>query len=494
MKNVVSYIAILTLILGLGSCSDFLDRDSSNEISQDDLYKTVEGAEMALTGLYSKLSDYSYLGQNMLVVPEFKSGNIKFNPALGGSSINRTQFVASYEFSHVAQELDSDDDVIHNFYQYLYDYLYQANNIIEKVPGVPTSNVAKRDQILGEALAIRAMLHFDLTRLYAQPYIYGKNGRHWGVVNLTQNISFLDQPARARLYENYDQIIEDLTLAIDLMKAPRKGSIREAYFSAEAAKALLARVYLYKGDWLMAKEYADQVIKSGAYRLTDNWNLVMAWQQSQPSMEDIFMIDLSNMTSALISEIYGIESTGVFQNGQLDVVYKTERAAVATSDLLALYDEGDVRLQLFANSSPTNADSPKITRKFSNASLKERFTPVIRLAEIYLIRAEASAELGQNVQARSDLNTIRKRANPNASNIISSGEALIEEIMKERRRELCFEGHTYFDLIRKGKGIVRPDFNGAQNGDVEFPSDLLVLPIRQKALDYNENLIQNPGY
>ena len=55
-------------------------------------------------------------------------------------------------------------------------------------------------------------------------------------------------------------------------------------------------------------------------------------------------------------------------------------------------------------------------------------------------------------------------------------------------------GYTYFDLIRKGKGIVRPDFNGAQNGDVEFPSDLLVLPIRQKALDYNENLIQNPGY
>ena len=102
--------------------------------------------------------------------------------------------------------------------------------------------------------------------------------------------------------------------------------------------------------------------------------------------------------------------------------------------------------------------------------------------------AEASAEDADVVQARSDLNTIRQRADASATTISPSGQALIDAIMVEKRKEFAFEGHTYYDFIRKGKGIYRTDFNGVDNKDVPFPSEKFILPFPKSAVEHNPNL------
>ncbi len=157
-----------------------------------------------------------------------------------------------------------------------------------------------------------------------------------------------------------------------------------------------------------------------------------------------------------------------------------------------LYQEGDVRKGLFAQQM-----GKTLTTKWTEFSgSKDHYTPVVRLAEMYLIRAEASLNLPvtDEVQARADLDVIRKRANPAAAGLQLSGAALKEELFLERRRELAFEGHLFFDVVRMGRDLKRVDCNALQNVNVDYPSNLFVLPIPEDAVTRNEYMIQNEGY
>ncbi len=479
MKKLLYILPIL--LISFYSCDDFLDRDAENEISNEELFSTVEGAGFALSGVYASLTSPDYYGQNMLVVPEFKSGNIKFSKGVSSANINK--FSATYNFTHIAEE-DNNDDTSQNFYKQLYETLNSVNNIINYLPAVETTNQSLKNQIMGEAMVIRALIHFDLSRLYAQPYLYSVNGDHMGVVTLTETPDVFDQPSRSKLYQTYDQIEQDLLDAIPLLTMQRPGNIAKANINSNTAQALLARVYLYKKDWNNAIKYSSEVIKN--YTLVPNGELVESWLSSIPSQEDIWVLNMSNRTSRYISEIYGVVTDDD----------EEEHTATVTKDLYELYSEGDKRLELFklANYTGGTVYSDTVSIKFSSNNQRERFIPVVRLSEMYLTRAEASAENKDYIQARADLEMIMKRANPSVGSVSLSGQALIDEIMKERRRELCLEGHTYFDFIRKGKGIVRKDFNGTDNKNIEFPNNNLILPIPYHEVEYNDNMEQNEGY
>lgn len=472
MKAQFKLIYVLLLSISITSCEDFLDREPKGTISNSDLFSTIDGLNYATIGIYSDFASSNYASSILIPYSEFRSGNIKMSNAYIASMFNKIG--PSFEFRNT---FDDDDDQILNSYDNFYRIIRQCNNVIEAVEtnNYPETNTAKRCK--GEALFFRAMAHFDLCKVFAQPYGYTSLGTHKGVVLMTRNEEVFTQKAPNKVYEVYDQIIEDLQNADTLLQGnSRTWGIKQAWVSSNAAKALLARVYLYKNDWTNAIKYATLVIKE-PYILVPNPNLVSSWESTYTSTEDIFMADLTTFVSRSISLYYGNADPAE------TAVYGT-----ITKDIIDLYDPADTRLNLIKVFPGNNKDT--ITIKFSSKGLTERYVPIIRLAEMYLIRAEASAEIGDPIQARSDIDVIRKRANPAAADITLSGQALKDEIFLERRRELAFEGHTFYDFTRRGKNIVRTDCNATVNQNVTYPSDLLIVPFPKDAVDLNPLLNQ----
>lgn len=489
MKKIIYILPIL--LISLFSCSDFLDRDAENEVSNDELFSTVEGAEFALNGVYGTMTAKDYYGGNMLTVPEFKSGNIKFSREV--STAYEGQYEAAYGFNHVADDEDN-SDTSQDMYSHLYELLNQVNNIISYLPDVETLNPDLKNQIMGEALALRALFHFDLCRLYAQPYAYSINGQNLGVATLLNPIDLFYEPYRLKLYETFEIIRKDLTDAMPLLSEnSRGGSLKRATINLNIAKALMARVCLYMNDFETAEIYATDVIDNSGAQLVPNDDVLDAYSYNEPSLEDIWILSIPENRTSGVARVYGKS----IRDGEVDT-----RIAVASQDLLDLFEEGDVRNNLFEsfeiNTKIDDKDTTiieKVSLKFKNEDLNERFVSLIRLAEIYLIRAEARAELGNNIGARADLDEIRQRANPGVLPSTELGQFLVDKIILERRKEFCFEGHTYFDYLRKGKDIIREDYNGLPEGqNIMFPDNRMILPIPKHEIDYNGQMEQNPGY
>lgn len=486
MTQSIQYIYLFLLAVSFTACEDFLTREPSNEVSKDEIFEDIQGAEMAINGVYYILTDYSELyREDILTYGELKGGNLKY----GGDILSgaKDPWLPSYEFQN--DEDDDSSDAMQDLYDVYYEVLYATNAVIEGMPGVLDGTEQQQNQIMAEALTLRALIHFDLARLYAKPYAASEYGNDLGVVTLTENIDTKTFPSRSKLYETYEQIIEDLTDAIELYDGYRQSSTGStdfeplAFATKEAAQALLARVYLYQNDWNNAAEIATELINKSAFALLSNQNYVQEWEAYNTlTSEDIWVLDMSNNQQSNVGTNFGYDADENFENRDSDFSF--------TSDILNLYDEEDIRRQLFA----LNGNGDIVTKKYMVKSNYEEYRILFRLSEIYLIRAEASARKGDYVTARSDLETIRYRANPNADPILLSGQELIDEILIEKRREFVGEGHLFFDIKRTLKPVIRSDFNGVDNQNVEANDFQFVLPIPQDALDKNPNLIQNEGY
>ncbi|WP_320053514.1 RagB/SusD family nutrient uptake outer membrane protein [uncultured Acetobacteroides sp.] len=459
---------VLGTLVGTTSCESFLDREPTMTISNNEITKDLEGLNFAVVGDYSNIMD-TY-GSALIAYSESRSGNLQM--AKSATSALVKDITPSYEFSNL---YDDEDDAVMFFYENFYKIINQANDIIEACKTRTYANTKLRDQYYGEALFMRALSHFNLCNLYAQPYSYSKIGSHQSIVMMDKKIPVLDYPVRSKLYVVYDLIISDLKKADTLLtNNSRTTGIKQAWISQAAVQALLARVLLYKGDYKNAYYYSNKVIADYGYSLVPNKDYLGAWSSTVPNQEDIWIIDFTAKTTRTVSTYYGVPD-----------VEKTVACSVS-KDLYSLYENDDVRKSLII---PFPGDArDTVTIKFKSIGLKERYIPAIRLSEMYLTRAEAAAELSDVITARNDLNTIRQRANVNATPIYPSGQALIDAIMLERRKELAFEGHTYYDFIRKGKGITRTYFNGINNKDVPFPSDKLILPFPKNAVERNPNL------
>lgn len=476
MKNII-YIGLL--VLGLASCSDFLDIEDETKISNDKLFSTLNGADEALNGTYYELGNGSYYGNNMIIAPEIKGGNLKVNN-ISFENAKSYNYLPSFEFTHTVK---GEADYMSNFYKHLYRVISYANNVIENIENVADATEQEKAQIEAEAKAIRALAHFDLTRFYAQPYSYTANAQHLGVPYMLRNIQYDELVTRDLLFDNYENIIADLVYAEENLGTAIGNvgaSYSEAYMSKLAAQALLARVYLYKGDWERARLYATKVIEDGEVSLLSTAEFVESFSKQEPSREDIFIVDNSGRKiGAPLSDIIGISEA------------RTSLFLLPSNDIIELYEEGDVRGDLFDVQMEV-----QLTKKWMEFADQDNHISVLRLAEMYLIRAEASLNLPvrDEVQARADLNVIRKRANPNAENLQLSGFALDEELFIERRRELAFEGHLFFDIARMGRNLRRVDCNARENINIDYPNNLFVLPIPEDAIEFNDQMEQNPGY
>lgn len=475
MKKIFLGLATLaTVAMTATSCSDFLTEEpvlsQSNELTLS-AYTGLDQAGAALC--YYFQSDGWYDGQ-FILQSELRAGNAKNPTSEPGSGRYRGDTQWNYTSSSTS-----------GLWSYAYYTISWANNIINNLDGKTSSDVTQQqiDNLHAEALFIRALCHFDLVITYAQPYTYQPESLGVPVVLVTEN----GLPARNTVKEVYDQVVKDLLEAEGLMASNytrASASDAAAVVSKSAIQALLSRVYLYMGEWQNAADYATKVISSGKYSLASGEDYL-----------GMFSAQVAPAGGEVIFELYGSQSNGGWDNsGWQHLPYITGRSSLdegsgdicATKDLYDLYENGDIRQQLF-----NLVDGDYWVLKYSGKPggvPRATNVPILRLSEMYLNRAEAIAN-GATVSgasARGDLEAIAEKRGATVPAQFN--------VFDERRKELAFEGHIVYDYARNQKSLTRTDFDELNNKDVPFPSYRWAMPIPLREINANPNMEQNEGY
>ena len=475
MKKIIICITVLATVSILFSCKDFLLEEPLFSQSNEMTLGKFEGLDNAAAALYARFQNYSWYGAAFILSSDLRCGNAKNPNSQPGSGRYRVDPYWTYDVNTTSA-----------LWSYAYYAISWCNNVINNLDGKESADVTAQqiNNLKAEALFVRALCHFDLVITYAQPYTYEPDGLGVPVVKVTENAL----PARNTTREVYAQIVEDLLEAETLMsdnytRANAKDPFAVA--SKPAIQALLSRVYLYMGEWQNCANYATKVINSGRFSLADRETYLSMWTATVAARggEVIFEVFGSTRNSfwdgSGWEQISYITNTGA--NGSADVC--------ASLDLIALYEEGDVRGELFEQDED-DFFTKKYAGKTGSPIPKENNIILLRLSEMYLNRAEAlyNGATISGVTAQSDLNAIAEKR---GSTPISPSAT---SIFTERRKELAFEGHIFFDYARTKTSLVRNDYSGINNKDVEFPSYRWAMPIPKRETDANPNMVQNPNY
>ena len=456
---------LLLVLMVASACSDLM-LDPHNAISDDAYFGTLDDFRAAVVGTYSQMQGAGWYGRSIHLMSDIMGNDVK-----QAGSANRYQ-----EFADFEGQVVTGHGYETSLWTGIYEGINQLNMLINAEWEAPATQAVELTQIRGEAHALRALAHFDLVKMYAQHYTFTADASHPGVpIVLVSDVTSL--PPRNTVAEVYAQVISDLNTGITMMTQARYGSFM---MTKEAAQALLSRVYLYMEDYSMAASMADAVIGSGKYSLVTGSAYVNQFATGGSSEA---ILELNN-TSA---DGPGGNSLGgmLRASGYGDYL--------PAKDLLNLILPGDIREQMFiVDVLLTGAYASLRVNKYPTVTNTDNI-PVIRLSEVYLNRAEARAHMGQEDPARTDLNLIRKRGLAAAPLVTAGGQALIDEILIERRIELGYEGHSIHDLMRNKLGIARVDYTG-DVANMPYPCNFCILPIPQAEGDANPDIGQNTGY
>ncbi|MCD9020121.1 RagB/SusD family nutrient uptake outer membrane protein [Parachryseolinea silvisoli] len=461
-------IFILYFVIGftaLVGCEDMIEIEAPlDQVVAEDVFKSDATAKSALSGLYGTFSQSQTQLQNLTV-----------NLALAADELEYYQTVATYIEFATNTYLPSNGNVSGMFSDY-YAAIYKANSLIEGVAqGSVTPALATR--ITAEAKFLRAYCYFHLVNLFGRiPLVLETD------VNVTSILP------RSNPDVIYEQIIRDLTEArADLAADYAVSTGSRVVPNKAAADAMLARVYLYTGADDLAEAAASSVIDQTAlYTLVPQGNLAT----------DVFSRD--NKEAIMQFMGWGV-STNLYTY-EASVLIPSSFATTATfglsNDLIDAFGPDDARRNAWITQVIKEGVTYNIPYKYKNLTSTTvvaagEYPTILRLAEQYLIRAEARARIGTNIaSALADLNAIRTRAGLTESST-TDATALLDEIAEERRKELFLElGHRWFDLKRTGKiddalNPIKPDWE----------STAALLPIPQAAVDANPALLpNNPGY
>ncbi|HEX9827437.1 MAG TPA: RagB/SusD family nutrient uptake outer membrane protein [Flavobacteriaceae bacterium] len=441
------------------SCNPFLDVGAPvSETDRETIFEDNQSATAAVIGIYSE----------MMSTTSFANSAISYNGALSADEINLLNQLAGQNQFLNNNLLPTNNDILSSFWEPGFRLIWYANSAVDGITSSSMLSEDVRNQLLGELLFIRAFCHFYLTGFFGDiPYVTSSDYHKNAVINkISQS-------------QVYDHIIQDLNDAKELLSEDYPSPNRTRP-NKSVASTLLARVYLYTEQWQKAIEESDEILGSAGFIL-------------EPDLNNVFLYTSKETIWQLIPVFPGHNTEyGIF------VTNGSNGALKLRDELVTSFDNGDNRMNSWV-SSRYNASSGITTYypfKYKEASLNRPLTEyniVFRLAELYLIRAEARAMLGilTGVEsAASDLAIIRERAGLNP--IISSNQTeLLEAITKERRVELFTEwGHRWFDLKRLGiaNNVLSPIKHNWQSTDVLYP-------IPQIELDRNNNLLpQNEGY
>ncbi|WP_242927508.1 RagB/SusD family nutrient uptake outer membrane protein [Pontibacter vulgaris] len=477
LKNKILTIILLTL-LGATACDDMLDVEPQQGVNAEDAINTADDLESAVIGMYSILGGPQLYGTNLIILPELLGAeeNLRW----------RGTFQSYRELE--GKTMTADNAEASRTWIAAYNAINLANIILSNLDVVEDQD--QRARIEGEALFVRGTMHFELVRLYAKDWNDGDPAQNPGVLvrttPTTTEAEARTQYDRASVAAVYTQVIQDLQRAKELLP-----EINDNRATTYAASAFLARVYLQKSDFTLARDEANRVIESNLYRLNPT---VTAAFRNDNTAEVIFEIqqndqnnagDANDGLSTFYASLPGIGRGDVQIISDFDPDANPNR--YTTYDL---YEENDTRLtDLFYIGSGRRAGRIYAGKWLSPG----QNLPIVRLAEMYLIRAEANFRLGTSVGASpvADVNMVRNRAG-----ITELTRVTLADILLERRLELAYEGARIHDLRRTKTDLQGRD---ADTGEILYTipwnDPTLILPIPKREIDASGGqLEQNPGY
>ncbi|SEW38905.1 RagB/SusD family nutrient uptake outer membrane protein [Chitinophaga arvensicola] len=462
MKRI--HILLVGLIfISAASCKKYVDTPlPKNELVSELVFTDDKTATAAVTGLYSTMNAFNYQFANVL-------GN--YLPSMQSDEMYYYASYADYDVFRENRLLPS-STFVQRMFADIYSYVYQMNACIEGLSAATGLTPAVKNQLLGESYFTRSFLYFYLVNMYGDvPMITGTDYKVNGV------------KPRAPRAEVYDTIISGLKQAVALMGDAYPTGLRLRPNKA-AANALLARTYLYNQQWALAESTASLVIGDSRYTLVKDLNTAFL-ANSQEAIWQLQPVNVSggrNTWEGFTSTPPNATATALFRLDTLQLIRK--------------FEPNDLRLANWTGFRKTTAGATyyfpyKYKIRLGTAGTITEYSMVMRIAEQYLIRAEARIQQGKLDAGRDDLDAIRERAGLKDLATGLTQPALLLAVEQERKVELFAEwGHRWFDLKRtKRSDAVLGPLKGAN----WQPTDTL-YPIPSDAIRTNVNLTQNEGY
>ncbi|MDP4201202.1 MAG: RagB/SusD family nutrient uptake outer membrane protein [Bacteroidota bacterium] len=439
-------------LLLIYSCNNILDLSPQQSVSNDAAVVDLKSANAALAGAYDKLQSDNYYGREFVAAIYLAGNDVTWSGSL------------NYYRAFNDHSYQSDNTTINTIWYAIYSTLNEANLVIDKTSALSSQVISdsEKNRIIGEAYFIRALSLFDLGRTFGNVPIITK-----GTIT-AHDFDGVKQSTQADVYA---QVIKDLQTALPLLPE----TVNRNKVTKNTVRALLARVYLYTENWTKAEEYASLIIAdTGNYQLVD----YSSFFKNKATKESIFEL-LYTTSDKNTHATYWLASA----NGGRHEWAPSENIFNQLNDAAV----GGTRKALVSDLS--TATNPK----FYVGNLYWRTTGddpayILRIAEQYLIRAEARAKKATPdlSGAIADLNAIRQRAQIAVLPLTGLSQSdVILAIENENRIEFPFEAHRWFDLTRtKRAGTVL----GVTN------SQKWIFPIPYNDIQADKDLVQNPSY
>jgi hypothetical protein len=446
---------------GTAACEGALDPTPQQTIPFEEALDTPEEVRVAVNAMYDALQncDGGYC-RNLIIFPDLYAGNLAFTGT----------YTSDREVAR--RNVTAANTALPGLWGTAYSGINRANNVLAALPGLEDEfDADEYAQLKGEAHFVRALNYFNLVNFFG------------GVPLVTAPISAVPDDVR-QVKNSQAEIFAFIEAELAQARAglPELGSDAAGRASYEAATALLARVHTYQKEWAPAYDLADEIIESHTFSLEPQYENAFEKEQTD---EAIFEIPFTVTDPGSLAFWFFPGSLG-------------GRYGIAPSgNLVGSFEDDDQRLNVAIQPEDFGDD---FGAKYTDISTTADDIPVLRLAEMYLIRAEAAARLGNYAQALADVNVIRERAglegyDETTADLDEDGTTtaaeVLEIVLAERRHELFYEGHYFFDLKRFADAVPAAQ---ARLTALGLTGNKLLFPIPQREIDANPALIQNPGY
>ena len=510
MKKIYNILALAAVTTGLSSCvNNWLDQTPSNGTPTSSAITNYNDARTAMYGMYDGLQGNSTYTQ-YYAARMFYYGDVRGDDMQARTQGMRTS--SCYEMRYTADDAP-------NMWNIQYNVIRRANRLIEAVDNKTITDAenfqAELANIYNQAKVIRALVHFDLVKVYGMPYTYDE-GASLGVPFVDKPLDRDAQPGRDKVADVYAKVVADLNNAIDseALTVSKKAGEKQGYIDLWAAKALLCRVYLYMNKNQEAFDLAKEIIDDSPYELWTPEQYAEAWDKQDPNHTKEMIFELINNGSDDWADREGI---GYLLNEQ---GYADAICTKSFVDMLA-QDPSDVRLDVILpvqlktddNGKPTDmyktyGDNRIFINKFPMGSLGDmrlNNLPILRLSEVYLNAAEAAAKLNDKTSTAKYLNEIIKNRTDDTKQLVTESTATLERVLLERRKELVGEGQRFFDAMRNNETVTRytnEDEKGwhysinkeSQVFDRTYFRTILPIPVSETNANPTLKAQQNPGY
>ena len=473
LNSIYLPLALAAMFLVFSGCEDMFETEPPEEIDPADAQSSIDGFEALAASMHYRNRNNNRYGNNYSVYPDILADNTQGGPVTSGRGDSQ---LINEEGSNMGG------------WTALYNHINEANLIIHNIDDADDAEARQdeRDNLVAEAYFNRALAYFDLSRVYAyEPHHPMSDEWDRGVVirtEPTENIEDADPDdplERSSNQEVWDLIVEDIQTAIDKFETIEdRGTY---YANYEAAVMFMAQAKLYRAEWDRAAFWAQEaldVASAAGVELVDEDTYSDNIFEEAPNPESIYEINIDPDTESLGSN--DALDQWLMPGAWFDIV--------ASDNLMALFDEDDVRLEITDEEEDEGDIYPYFEKYTGSVGTHTDNIPVMRIAELYLILAEAEVENGDLNAGLDALNQLRNARGLDDFETSSSSTA-IDEILDERRRELAFEGHRFFDLKRRAMDVTK------HAGEPTVPWDdyRIINDIPEGEVD-DHGLQQNPGY